>query len=519
MNFEILLFEICFEFRASYFDIRSNFEVKQSIYIYFKVLSVINITEERSLHSEVRQVKKHVTRWNQHNGYRHVLKVSLPLVASMGSITLMQFTDRMFLANYSVDAISAALPAGIASFTCIAFFMGVGNYTNAFVAQYMGSGAVSRIGSALWQGLYFAFAASLILAGLVFLSRPLFEFIGHPAPIRELEITYFNILTLGAGLVVISSVLACFYIGQGLTRVVMLVHLIGAGVNIPLDYCLINGLLGFPALGIVGAGLATIAASGIITLLLAVLVFRAPNRRTFNTWQGRSWDRDLFRRLMRFGLPSGVQFFLEIFAFTFFIQMLGRIGPLEMAVSNMVLSIETLSFLPMVGLHIANTTLVGQAVGRGNPDDGAYATTSALHITLVYMSFIALIFLCFPEPLLTLFKPEDTSAREFAVMLDLGARLMVFIAFYCFFDALNLVFSGALKGAGDTRFIMNTIGALSFGVMIVPVFVLVEILEAGLYAAWFVVTAYICLLGLTFMLRYRQGSWRSMRVIEQTRSL
>lgn len=434
----------------------------------------------------------------------------------MGSITLMQFTDRIFLANYSVEAISAALPAGIASFTFIAFFMGVGSYTNAFVAQYIGAGALSRIGPALWQGLYFAFAASLALAGLVFISRPLFEAIGHPSHIRELEIIYFNILTLGAGLVVISSVLACFYTGQGLTRVVMLVHLIGAAVNIPLDYCLINGLLGLPALGIAGAGLATIAASATITLLLTILVFRRPNRLTFSTWRGRSWDRDLFARLMRYGLPSGVQFFLEVFAFTFFVQMLGRIGPLEMAVSNIVLSIETLSFLPMVGLHIANTTLVGQAVGRGMPDEGSYATTSALHITLVYMSLIAVIFIFFPDPLLKLFKPQDASAREFSGMLEMGANLLYFIAFYCFFDALNLIFSGALKGAGDTRFIMITIGALSFGIMIGPVFVLIEILEAGIYAAWFILAAYVCCLGLTFMLRYRQGKWKSMQVIEQS---
>ncbi len=79
----------------------------------------------------------------------------------MGSITLMHFTDRMFLANYSLDAIAAALPAGIASFTSIAFFMGVANYTNAFVAQYTGARALNRVGAALWQGIYFSLLAAL----------------------------------------------------------------------------------------------------------------------------------------------------------------------------------------------------------------------------------------------------------------------------------------------------------------------------------------------------------------------
>jgi hypothetical protein len=98
-------------------------------------------------------------------------------------------------------------------------------------------------------------------------------------------------------------------------------------------------------------------------------------------------------------------------------------------------------------------------------------------------------------------------------MLDMGANLMCFIAFYCFFDAWNLVFSGAIKGA-DTRFIMATIAALAFGVMIVPAYVLIEVFEAGIYAAWLVATIYVCSLGLSFMFRYRQGKWKSMRVLE-----
>jgi MATE family multidrug resistance protein len=99
-------------------------------------------------------------------------------------------------------------------------------------------------------------------------------------------------------------------------------------------------------------------------------------------------------------------------------------------------------------------------------------------------------------------------------ILDLGVVLLRFVAVFCFFDALNLVFSGAIKGAGDTRFIMWTIAALSVGVMIVPVYWAVEVAEAGLYTAWTLATLYISALGIAFMLRYRQGRWKKMRVIE-----
>ena len=455
-----------------------------------------------------------IKRWSQKNGYKDVLTISLPLVASMGSLTLMQFTDRMFLANYSADAIAAALPAGIASFTAVAFFMGVANYINAFIAQYMGARDFNRIGASVWQGIYFSLMAACLLALLYFVSGSLFDLIGHSPHIQRLEVSYFNILTLGAGLVVLASAMACFYTGRGLTKTVMVVHAIGAAVNIPLDYCLINGVGFFPELGIVGAALATVTASATIVGILSVLIFSPANRSRYDTWKGRAFDRELFSRLMHYGLPSGIQFFLEIFGITFFIQMVGRLGDLELAASNIVLSIETLSFLPMVGFHIGTATLVGQAIGRGRPEDGTYATMSALHITMAYMILVAVVYVVTPKPLLNLFKAQHHTVAQYAEIMDLGVILMRFVAVFCFFDALNLVFSGAIKGAGDTRFIMWTIGALSLGVMITPMYVAVEVFRAGLYVAWTLATFYICALGIAFMMRYRQGKWKSMRIIE-----
>jgi len=455
-----------------------------------------------------------IERWSRPYGYRQVLAISLPLVASMGSITLMQFTDRMFLANYSVDTITAALPAGIASFTFISFFMGVANYTNTFVAQYTGARALDRVGATLWQGIYFSIIAAILLASLVFISEDLFALIGHSPHIRSLEVSYFTILTLGAGLIVLNSVLACFYTGRGLTRAVMFVHMAGAGVNIPLDYCLINGIGPFPELGIIGAAIATVTSAMTITLILCLLVFSPTNRARFGTWDKKAFDKELFIRLMHFGLPSGIQFFLEIFGFSFFIQMLGRLGDLELAASNITLSIENLAFLPMVGFHIGTATLVGQAIGRGCPEDGVYSTTSALHITLTYMSMITAVFVFIPEPLLYLFKESHHTPEQYAAIIDMAVILMRFVAIFCFFDALNLVFSGAIKGAGDTRFIMWSVAALSFGVMIIPVYLAVEFLGAGIYAVWSLATFYVCTLGLTFMLRYLRGKWKKMTVIE-----
>lgn len=143
-----------------------------------------------------------------------------------------------------------------------------------------------------------------------------------------------------------------------------------------------------------------------------------------------------------------------------------------------------------------------------------YATTSALHLTLGYMLLVSALFVLAPGPLLSLFKATHHSPEHYAEIMHLGVILLRFVAVFCFFDALNLIFSGAIKGAGDTRFIMWTIAVLSVGVMIVPVYIVVEVMERGIYTVWTLATLYVCALGVAFMVRYRQGKWKKMRVIE-----
>ncbi|MBU3983747.1 MAG: hypothetical protein KJ985_09805 [Proteobacteria bacterium] len=100
-------------------------------------------------------------RWREHSRYREVSRVCIPLVMSMGATMVMEFTDRVFLSNYSVNAISAALPAGVSAFLCMTFLGGIGGYVTVFIAQYYGAGKNKQIGIALWQGLYFCLFAGV----------------------------------------------------------------------------------------------------------------------------------------------------------------------------------------------------------------------------------------------------------------------------------------------------------------------------------------------------------------------
>ena len=217
--------------------------------------------------------------------------------------------------------------------------------------------------------------------------------------------------------------------------------------------------------------------------------------------------------MMRFGLPGGVQFFLDIFAITFFVFMIGRLGKVELAATNIAFSIDTLAFLPMTGFHVAVQTMVGHSIGRGVPEQGREVTTSALHLTLLYMGLVALVFLVLPDWLMELFRTRGFSDARFAPIKDTGVVLLRFVALYTVLDSVCIVYSGGLKGAGDTRFVMTSMGLLSAFLLLLPVYLGIEVLGWGLYQVWAMISVYVLGLSLTFWLRFRSGKWMSMKVI------
>ncbi|MFW5490362.1 MAG: MATE family efflux transporter [Desulfovibrio sp.] len=454
-------------------------------------------------------------RWSHKNGYKDVLHISLPLIASMGATTLMQFTDRIFLGHYSLESLAAVLPAGITVFLFISFFMGVGSYTNVFIAQYTGANRPEQVGSATWQGVYFSLFAAAILASLCFAAEFIFSLAGHSPEIQELEVAYFRISCLGSGFCILEASLAGFFSGRGITRVVMIANLLGACVNIPLDYLLINGIWIFPEIGIRGAAWATVAGWAVIALVYILLIFNQENERRFCIFSARTFSLDKFRRLLRYGLPNGVQFFLDIFAINFFIFMVGRIGSLELAATNIVFSLDVLAFLPMVGLSIGVGTLVGQAIGANKPDNARYATISALHLGLFYMGVMALIFVSLPEFLIRLFSSDTLMpAGDFTRIIEIGTILLRFVAVYTLMDAVCLVIMGTLKGAGDVHYVMRTLGLTSLIAMVLPLYVGMVVFHLGIYFAWTCLTLYVLAILCIITRRYRSGAWADMKIIE-----
>jgi MATE family multidrug resistance protein len=156
-------------------------------------------------------------------------------------------------------------------------------------------------------------------------------------------------------------------------------------------------------------------------------------------------------------------------------------------------------------------------MGRGNVADAVIAGHKTLRILLVYIFFLDFVFILTPGPLLVLFIAADKGTAAYAAMSEKRVILLRIVALYVFFDAFYMIYTGLLKGAGDTNFIMWSMGISSFVVMIFPIYIGVTYFGRGLYYSWGCATAFIVSVYILSIWRYRQGKWKTMRVIE-TRS-
>ena len=452
-------------------------------------------------------------RWHGPGGYAQVLRVGLPLLAGMASITAMHLTDRLFLGWYSQDALAAAMPAGAAFFLCTSFFLGTVGYAGVLIAQNVGAGRPEAIGAVLWQGVYFALASCVILAAMALGADAVFAAMGHAPEVRRLETVYFRVLMFGAGLMVMEASLASFFSGRGLTRAVMVVNFGGALLNIPLNYLLIFGKLGMPALGVTGSALATVTAWAAMSATYVALIFTRQNDRHFRVRRAFRPDMALFRRLVVLGAPGGTQIFLDTFAVTIFIALAGRLGTTELAATSLVLSANTPAFMPLLGLSSGLAVVVGQAMGAGRPDQARRAAGSALRLMAVYMACMAALFLGLPDQLAGLFRPRGDDA-DFSRVIALCRPLFAWGVAVGACDIVIHTGFGVLRGAGDTRFLMFSAACISVFALILPAWLAVNAFHVGIVPLWGTFFLYVLVLAVVLALRYRGGAWQKIRLVD-----
>jgi MATE family multidrug resistance protein len=265
---------------------------------------------------------------------------------------------------------------------------------------------------------------------------------------------------------------------------------------------------------VVGAALGTVASQVLGCGFYLALMARRSLRERFRTFDLR-FEPALFGRLVRYGLPAGLQYSLEIGAFALFMMIVGRIGAAPLAASGIAFNLNMIVFMPMLGLGVAVSSLVGRYLGAERPDLAERATRTAVAMCTLYMTLCGLVYVLVPRLLLAPYA-AGADPVEFGPVADTAVVLLRFIALYSIFDMLNVLFAAGVKGAGDTRYPLYATVVLSWLTMLAPAWIWCSYFGGGVYAAWTCASAYVILLGLAMMRRFAEGRWKAMRVIEPT---
>ena len=443
--------------------------------------------------------------------YWKVLRLVWPLALGMANNALMQFTDRVFLARESAASLEAILPASMLAFTFVCFFQSIAAYSGTFVAQYHGAGNPRGAAASCRAGLMLSLAAGIVLALLIPVGRIVCDWCGHPPDVLAREKTYYTIVMSGGFFLCAAMAVQSFFTGIGRTRLVFWVNLLGNAANILLDYLLIFGCGPIPASGIAGAAVATVIAQFLQFAVLTAFAWphifgrRAPGDAPPAPGEHLIW------RMLRFGTPAGIYSVLNILSFAVFVFLTGRVGDMALAVSNATLTVNYLIYAPIEGFAIGASTLVGQHQGAGDSIGAARDARRALILAEIYITVAALAALAFHGPILDLFV-ADTATFDHAAFRSLGFTLFSLMMAWQCFDCADVVLSGALKGAGDTHFVMFWMLFCAFGFWM-PLLFLVYWLHPTMPALWSTMIAYVALICAGTWIRWYRGPWRSIKLV------
>ncbi|MBI4557949.1 MAG: MATE family efflux transporter [Candidatus Hydrogenedentes bacterium] len=447
-------------------------------------------------------------------GLHEVVGMAGPIVLSSMSWTIMQFVDQYFVAKLGSDALAAVGSAGVWAYTLSTFFVGIAGCVSTFASQTLGRGQKEHCSGYAWQGIYLSILAGVMAVLLWPISEPLFRSMGHTESVTRLELDYFRIRLLGYVFIAWSTSLSSFFQAVGRPRIPMYVAVAANVLNVALAYGMIFGKFGFPVWGVAGAAAAMVIALGAQSVVLQLIFLSKPLHMEFNTRSTSGLDTVKFGELFRIGWPAGTQVFMDIFNWSIFTSyIVGYFGTASLAAHNVAISFMQVSFMPAVGLHHGIVPIVGQWIGRGDVPRAKARTYTALKLAIGYMFVMGLFFAVYGPPLIRFFFSNDVH------VVRMGHILLILAAIFQAFDAINIVTSGALRGAGDTRWMAVITVAGAYLVFLPLAIMFAWPLRLGAIGAWIGATIYIIGISGFLFRRFHGERWRRIRIFHDDQPL
>lgn len=436
---------------------------------------------------------------------REVALLAYPIVLTQISHTVMHVVDSIFVGRIGAAELGALGFGGIWLWTMFCVFNGALNGVQTFVSQAHGAGDARACGRWAWQALWGLVPVTAVtMFGFVVAAPTLLAWLAPTPELVQPVIEYVRMRPVGFVSLTFWIALAAFFRGIGDTRTPLVAAIIAEAVNAVLAYGLVLGHLHLPRMGIAGAGLATSIAECVGALVLLVAFLRPHVRRTYATQLVAPRLAEI-RRFLWTGAPIGGQWLLDMSSFALFTTLVARMGTVSMAANQSMMSLLSISFMQAYGIGLAATTLVGRYKGAGDLDSATRSYHSAFKLAVGFALGIAALFVLAPEMLTRMYTNDPAVLALARPLLALGAAFQLF-------DALQIVASGALRGAGDTRwpFVVQT--TLAWLLRLPLAWLLAMTLGYGVLGAWYAEFTFILALSIAFIWRFRTGMWRNVRI-------
>ena len=439
---------------------------------------------------------------------RAIVRLAAPIVGGMISQTLLNLVDTAMVGRLDADSLAAVGLGSTATWLSVSMLLGIGSATQALVARRVGQQRPMEAGKVLDNALAMGLSAGLVVALAIYLLAPvLFSFLASSPRVEQLGVDYLSMRTIGFPFVVVNFAFRGFYHGIGDTRTYLKAIILTNVVNGVLDLLLIFGLLGFPAMGVKGAGLGT--ALGLAAGTAYYLLRAAPRtglRRRFGAMRPSQVCRETCRSLGAIMIPNGLQGLGTALGFLSFYWIMARIDTVSVAVTNLMMNISSAFYLPAMGMGLAAATMVGQALGRREPNEAEAWGWETVRMAVYFFTAAGALVALVPGPVLRVFTDN-------AQVVEAGKLTLQVVSLGQFGMAAGMVLSNVLISAGSARFVMLVNVGFMF-VLVLPVVYLACVLpgSGGVALAWLIMGLGRVAMSAAMAARFHQGQWKTSKL-------
>lgn len=438
--------------------------------------------------------------------YKTAIEVAWPSALEAILVQLISSADLIMVGGLGAVAISAVGITSQPKFILLAVIFSLNIGVTALVARRKGEDNMEEANMILRQSIVICSILSLILSvlGIVY-ARPLISFAGAQSDVIESAVIYFRIICVGNFFTSLSLTINAAQRGAGNTKISMITNVAANLVNLFFNYLLIEGHFGFPALGVAGAAIATAIGNFVGFWLSVKSITYAHEFLHISKKQSWKFDKQTILSIMNVSGSAFVeQVFMRIGFFTTN-KLVAGLGTIDFATHQICMNIVNISFAVGDGLGIAASTLVGQSLGAKRSDIATIYGKSLQRIALTIGLIFIFVFILGRYFFVSLFT-NDTA------VIAAGANIMLVIAATAPIQCSNVVISGSLRGAGDTKFVATT-SFFSIGIIRpLTTWLFCYPLKFGLVGAWFSFGTDQALRLIINYARFRKGKWTEIKI-------